>query len=64
MYIFAHFYIALFVHSYIIFNNFSDFNYLKNKFKIKFENKDCSIIENSYDEYLPCDKSGSIINVI
>lgn len=55
---------VIIVYNSAYFSSFSGFDYLKNKFKIKFENKDCSIIENSYDEYLPCDRSGYALSML
>ncbi|MBQ7137030.1 MAG: hypothetical protein IJO43_03555 [Bacilli bacterium] len=46
------------------FDSFSGYTYLKNKFNISFENKDCSIIENSYDEYLPYDRNGYALSML
>ncbi len=55
---------VIIVYNSAYFSSFSGFDYLKNKFKIKFEKKDCSIIENSYDEYLPCDRSGYALSML
>lgn len=55
---------VIIVYNSAYFSSFSGFDYLKKRFKIKFENKDCSIIENSYDEYLPCDRSGYAVSML
>lgn len=55
---------VIIVYNSAYFSSFSGFDYLKNRFKIKFENKDCSIIENSYDEYLPFDRSGYAVSML